>query len=327
MLALLIIGTTAASPATTSQFVEVGDGVKVEVLDWGGMGQPVVLLAGSGNTAHVFEDFAPKLIECCHVHVYGITRRGFGLSSKPRRGYATPDLAEDDWLVIQALQLKRPIIIGHSVAGSEMTFIGQKLSSELAALVYLDANADPLDWPWENLEYRALITKAANGVAGPAKRTATDNASVEAYRAYQERTGESPFPAEEIRNMYELNSDGSIGRDRTPPYVSDEIGIGSIAKDYHGIHIPVLALVAVPLPPAEKWKKRSPKDEGERRDSDRSDAILMEYIHRWENNLKSADSLASVVELRGGHHYIFLSEEGEVLQEIKSFLLKLPTPN
>jgi non-heme chloroperoxidase len=169
MLALLIISATAANPATSSQFVEVGDGVKLEVLDWGGAGRPVVLLAGSGNTAHVFDDFAPKLIERCHVHVYGITRRGFGVSSKPSRGYATPDLAEDDWLVIQLLKLQKPIIIGHSVAGSEMTFLGQKLPSELGALVYLDASADPLDHPWDNVEYRTLVMKAAKRRTGSAK--------------------------------------------------------------------------------------------------------------------------------------------------------------
>jgi non-heme chloroperoxidase len=35
--------------------------VRSEVLDWGGTGRTVVLLAGLGNTAHVFDDFAPKL--------------------------------------------------------------------------------------------------------------------------------------------------------------------------------------------------------------------------------------------------------------------------
>ena len=40
------------------QFVTVEDNVKLEVLDWGGSGRPIVLLAGSGNTAHVFDDFA-----------------------------------------------------------------------------------------------------------------------------------------------------------------------------------------------------------------------------------------------------------------------------
>ena len=45
----------------TVQFVSVDKNVKLEVLDWGGSGRPVVLLAGLGNTAHVFDDFAPKL--------------------------------------------------------------------------------------------------------------------------------------------------------------------------------------------------------------------------------------------------------------------------
>jgi non-heme chloroperoxidase len=55
--------------------VTVAEGVNLEVLDWGGTGRSVVLLAGSGNTAHVFDEFAPKLTDCCHV--YGFTRRGF----------------------------------------------------------------------------------------------------------------------------------------------------------------------------------------------------------------------------------------------------------
>ncbi|MGA3099607.1 MAG: alpha/beta hydrolase [Bryobacteraceae bacterium] len=60
------------------QFVQVGDAVQIEALDWGGSGRAVVLLAGSGNSAHVFDDFAPKLTGSCHV--YGITRRGYGAS-------------------------------------------------------------------------------------------------------------------------------------------------------------------------------------------------------------------------------------------------------
>jgi pimeloyl-ACP methyl ester carboxylesterase len=58
------------------QFVTVDQNVKLEVLDWGGVGRPIVLLAGSRNTAHVFDDFAPKPNP--EYHVYGITRRGFG---------------------------------------------------------------------------------------------------------------------------------------------------------------------------------------------------------------------------------------------------------
>src|SRR5579862_7499012 len=70
------------------RFVTVEKGVRLEVLDWGGSGRPVVLLAGGGDTAHVFDEFAPKLT--ADHHVYGITRRGFGTSGFS----ATEDVVE-----------------------------------------------------------------------------------------------------------------------------------------------------------------------------------------------------------------------------------------
>jgi non-heme chloroperoxidase len=55
-------------------FVTVEENVRLEVLDWGGSGWPIVLLAGLGNTAHVFDGFAMKLAR--YGRVYGVTRRG-----------------------------------------------------------------------------------------------------------------------------------------------------------------------------------------------------------------------------------------------------------
>jgi alpha-beta hydrolase superfamily lysophospholipase len=80
------------------RFVSVGDGVRLEVLDWGGSGRAVVLLAGGGDTAHVFDDFAPKLRT--HNHVYGITRRGFGASGYADAKNVGDRLGEDVLAVI-----------------------------------------------------------------------------------------------------------------------------------------------------------------------------------------------------------------------------------
>src|SRR5579862_7034181 len=74
--------------------VKVETNVELEVLDWGGSGRPIVLLPGLGMTAHVFDVFAEKLAG--PFHVYGITRRGFGTSSRPTSGYSEERLAEDD---------------------------------------------------------------------------------------------------------------------------------------------------------------------------------------------------------------------------------------
>jgi non-heme chloroperoxidase len=66
--------------ALKTQFVEVQPDVKLEVLDWGGAGRNLVLLAGGGSTAHVFDSLGPKL--AAHYHVIG--SRGAGLASPPR---------------------------------------------------------------------------------------------------------------------------------------------------------------------------------------------------------------------------------------------------
>jgi non-heme chloroperoxidase len=95
--------------------VTVDREVTLEVLDWGGTGRPLVLLAGLGNTAHVFDDFAPRLTALGHV--YGITRRGHGISSVPPGGYDADRLADDVLAVLDALRLERPVVIGHSIAG------------------------------------------------------------------------------------------------------------------------------------------------------------------------------------------------------------------
>ena len=130
------VGWHDPSPHTV-QFVTVGTNVKLEVLDWGGVGRPLVLLAGGGNTAHVFDDFAPKLTGS--YHVYGITRRGFGASSSPAphdNNYSADRLGDD---VLDALKLDRPILVGHSIAGEELSSIGSRHPERVAGLVYLDA--------------------------------------------------------------------------------------------------------------------------------------------------------------------------------------------
>jgi len=121
----------------TDRLITVDKDVLLEVLDFGGSGRPLVLLAGLGNTGHIFDRFAPKLVD--QFHVYAITRRGHGASSTPASGYAVDRLADDVLQVIDALKLSRPIVAGHSVAGEELSSIGTRHPEKVAALVYLDA--------------------------------------------------------------------------------------------------------------------------------------------------------------------------------------------
>ena len=107
------------------------------MLDWGGSGRNVVLLAGGGRTAHVYASLAPKL--AAQFHVFGITRRGSGQSSGPPSGYTARQFGDDIVTVLDALHLTDPLLIGHSIAGEEMSAVSKYHPGRASALIYLDA--------------------------------------------------------------------------------------------------------------------------------------------------------------------------------------------
>jgi len=125
---------------STVRMVAVAPRVSLEVVDWGGNGPPLVFLSGLGNTAHIFDTFGPKFIP--EYHVFGITRRGYGVSSSPAPdpvNYRADQLGDDILKVIDILGLKKPVLVGHSIAGEELSSIGSRYPARIAGLIYLDA--------------------------------------------------------------------------------------------------------------------------------------------------------------------------------------------
>jgi hypothetical protein len=102
-----------AQNAPTSGFANV-NGVRLHYLDWGGSGEPILLLTGFRDNAHVYDDFAPRFTD--HFHVLGLTRRGFGESDKPLSGYDTDARLEDIRQFLDDRRTARASLIGHSMA-------------------------------------------------------------------------------------------------------------------------------------------------------------------------------------------------------------------
>ena len=125
----------------SARIVAVEPGVGLEVLDWGGPSagdsRTLVLVPGLGNTAHVFDALAPKL--ATRYRVFGLTRRGFGASSVPPSGYGADRLGDDVLAVMQQLGVNRPVLVGHSFGGEELSSIGSRHPERVAGLVYLEA--------------------------------------------------------------------------------------------------------------------------------------------------------------------------------------------
>src|ERR1700733_1013670 len=190
-------------------FVAVEKDVRLEVLDWGGTGRPIVLLAGGGNTAHIFDDFAPKLT--AHNHVYGITRRGFGASS-----YSSPEnvpdrLGDDVLAVIDALKLNKPILVGHSIAGAELSSIANRHPDRIAGLVYLEA---AYSYAFDNGKGTNIMEMQKLQGPEPPPPSEVDLASFGALEKYYERINGFQFPEAELRQQRDTTPDGKVGKYR-----------------------------------------------------------------------------------------------------------------
>jgi len=305
------------------RFVIVEEGVRLEVLDWGGSGRPVVLLAGSGHSAHVFDDFAPKLTDCCHV--YGITRRGYGASSQPASGYDDQRLADDVLRVLDSLQIEAPLLVGHSMAGGELTTLGNQHSNRLGGLVYLHALGDPSDWPASDPAYLAFVRKLPDPPQKSPPCT-QESGSFSAYRAWQMCTQKFAFPESELRSTLATNPDGTRGRHKTPRSIHDAIGAGAKKRDYSNVRVPVLAFFeSQPAPDAPPGPDEyQPQNEQERAAIAAFRSATQGYIDRSLANLKRAVPAARLVDLPRSGHYVFLTREAEVLRELRAFVASLP---
>lgn len=297
LVALVLLSTSAVlaqdktdSSAHHVQFVNVDEDVKLEVLDWGGSGRPLIFLAGMGNDAHIFDNFAPKFTP--RYHVYGITRRGFGASSRPAPtvdNYSAERLGDDVLAVMDALQLKGPVLAGHSVAGEELSAVGRRHPEKVAGLVYLDAGYAYAYYDrvhgdlWLDLiDIRKRIDELQAGKVQNRKQHWVDMLA-------------------DISHVQEALQDitkqmASMSNVPSPPPVATAIQFGQ--EKYTEVHVPILAIFALPRV---------------------FDAHTVEQINAFEAGLPSAH----VVRLKNASHYVFNSNEADVLREMSAFLAKL----
>jgi pimeloyl-ACP methyl ester carboxylesterase len=301
------------SPHIT-RFVSVDKNVRLEVLDWGGSGMPLVLLAGGGDTAHVFDEFAPKLT--ASFHVYGITRRGFGAS-----GFAAPEnpadrLGDDVLAVLDTLKLNRAVLVGHSLGGAELSSMGTRHPDRVVGLVYLDAM-----YPYAFDNGKGPTMKEfldINGGPQPPPPGESDLASFNALQHYYLRVLGFTFPEGELRQRWTSTPDGRVGKERDFPggailYAIITTGM----KKYTDIPAPALAIFGNPHG-LGTWVDKS-TDPKVREAAKAYSAALGALIDRQERAVENGVPTVRVVNLSGAHHYVYLSNEADVLREMRAF--------
>jgi len=93
------------------------------VLDWEVPDDLSSSLSGLGNTAHIFDEFAPKL--AVNYHVMASTRRDM-VRPVSSAGYTADRLGNDVLAVLDSLKLSEPVLVGHSIAGEELESVGTR---------------------------------------------------------------------------------------------------------------------------------------------------------------------------------------------------------
>ena len=129
-----------ASPIGQDSFCTVA-GLRLHFVDWGGSGSAVILLTGLGDSAHIFDDFAP-LLSRGH-RIIAITRRGYGASAAPGDGsYSNTALVGDIVSLMDSLSIPRASFVGHSISGGELARLGTDHPERVDRLIDIDAAYD-----------------------------------------------------------------------------------------------------------------------------------------------------------------------------------------
>lgn len=298
------------------RWITVDSSVRLEVLDWGGSGPPLVLL-GCYLTAHVHDEFAPKLTD--QFHVYGITRRGIGASDKPAAGYTVQRSVDDVLGVLGSLNLQKSLLVGNSCAGQILTMFASQHSDRVSGLVYLDGAGDPTTPAYDPL--MPDPTTLPRSIKPP---PAPDYTSFDAYRIAQRRDQKVAFPEAELRQQFVANPDGSVGRSLLSPEIRRAITVDARVKpNYAGIRVPVLAIYPADRPFEEVAADFVIRNEQERAALRQQSAATRAMYTRWQHDLLAGVPSARIVELPGASLFMFLSNESDVLREVRAFAATL----
>jgi pimeloyl-ACP methyl ester carboxylesterase len=299
------------TPYNAVRFVKVAPHVNLEVLDWGGSGEVMVLLTGSGDNAHVYDYFAFQFTD--FFHVIGITRRGWLPSSQPKRGYDVETRAADDIKVLDALGIKKAVFVGHSIAGSELSKIAVKYPTYVDKLVYLDASDISERFTFPDIPYPSFTDADLQSLF-------TFQAAVARQQGVRE-----PIPAACL--IFEFGKDGRVTGTSTPDIITEQLLQGAILPanpptNWADIKQPRLGIVAPPTAEGKLpwYPYLSPADQ----------ALFDERFPRlvqWYSDVidkfaeKHPGSPTPVVYLLpDAPHYVYINHEAEVVLQMRKFL-------
>ncbi len=315
---LCFFGGKMLTTGCKSDFVQV-NGIRLHYLDWGGEGDPLVIIPGMGCTAYIFAEFAPRFTD--HFRVLALTRRGHGDSEIPESGYDVDTLTEDLRQFLDALGIERASLVGHSMGYLELSRFAELYPQRVIKLVFLDAAYDRTA-----AEDKAMFAKNPIPKMVPPWPESYD--SPEHFIATVRRNLPSldtiwgPVMDEEARHTLKQSPEG-----RTVEKMPESVGsalnqtMATYRADYGCIQAPVLSFFAIQEGGfflSDDYMTAEQKAEV----LEWFQAVRKPHLMNHLEQFRREAPRARVVEIPDGHHYCFIKQAELVFAEMRRFLLE-----
>lgn len=179
------------------------NGQELHVREWPADGHPVVLAHGLASNARIWDEVAEALAPTHRVIAYD--QRGHGRSSKPDQGYSFAEVTADLRALLDALEVQRPMLVGHSWGGNVALDFAARYPDALSHLVLVDGGfleiASNPEMTWERTE---------RDMAPPDLTHLTMAEMLERSRSRTIDTYWGPAVENTIRGSFEEGPDGRI---------------------------------------------------------------------------------------------------------------------
>ncbi|MFC2095615.1 alpha/beta fold hydrolase [Candidatus Bipolaricaulota bacterium] len=290
------------------------NGVRLHYLDWGGEGPALIFLAGYANTPHFFDSLAQAFTD--RFHVLGLTRRSHGESDQPDTGYDLATLAADNIAFMDALEIDKATLVGHSFAGMEMATLAVKYPDRLDKLVFLDAL-----YEYEESDIELFGSNPVPPAAPPPESFASVADYCEDFvnRYVTYKPLRSPRWDELWGLTLEQREDGQFV-ERIRPESAKQLseGMGDFHADLASCLCPTLAIFAYQT---AKWSM--PDDASEELQEQvtaYTERMNREYKDRNVERARNEIANVEFVVYEDTSHYCFLDREADVIAAMKAFL-------
>jgi non-heme chloroperoxidase len=145
--------------------------------------------------------------------------------------------------VIDLLNLKRPILMGHLIPGVELSSVANSHPNRAAGLVYLDA---AYSYAFDNGNGASVMEIQKLQGPQPPPPGKTDLASFSSFQKYDERVNGFLFPEAELRAQSKSTPDGGVGKERDLPGTALFMPLMTGTKKYTAIPVPAIVIFANP---------------------------------------------------------------------------------